>query len=213
MNGEFPLDLVVLVPGKDEREALDGLLSARGRSLQIRPLRSEMLVHPRRDPGCFHEAPAVLQPYQQRAAHALVLFDHEGSGQEQRSTEALVRDVEGRLSGSGWGDRARVLIIQPELEVWVWSDSLEVDIALGWEGRMPRLRDWLVERGFWPSDHLKPTRPKESFLAALREVRMKRSSSIYRQLAERVGLERCQDRSFADLKLLLGAWFPDRSDA
>ncbi|MBI2506030.1 MAG: hypothetical protein HYW07_22680 [Candidatus Latescibacteria bacterium] len=212
MNTGFPLDLVALVPGKDEQETLEGLLSERRESLQIRTVRREILVHPRLDPGCFHEAPAVLQSYQDRAARALVLFDHEGSGQEDRSAGALAHEVESRLSESGWEDRACVLVVQPELEAWVWSDSPEVDAVLGWGGHIPQLRPWLAAQGFWPQGQAKPLRPKESFLAALREVHTRRSSAIFRQLAEKVGLERCQDRTFAELKKILKSWFPSSSD-
>ena len=35
MNVRYPLDLVVLVPGKVDRETIDALLSKRGRSLGI----------------------------------------------------------------------------------------------------------------------------------------------------------------------------------
>jgi hypothetical protein len=35
MNVRYPLNLVVLVPGKDDHETIDGLFSKRGRSLGI----------------------------------------------------------------------------------------------------------------------------------------------------------------------------------
>jgi hypothetical protein len=43
--------------------------------------------------------------------------------------------------------------------------------------------------------------------AALRHLRRPRSSSIYAQLAERVGLERCMDPAFIRLKEVLQSWF------
>lgn len=47
MSNGFSLDLIVLVPGKDERETLDGLLSTRINSLGIRRISFQLLVHPR----------------------------------------------------------------------------------------------------------------------------------------------------------------------
>jgi hypothetical protein len=210
MTQSFPIDLVALVPGKDDREALAGLIETRQASLGIRAIRAELLVHPRRDPGCFHEAPAVLQSYQRRAHYALVIFDHEGCGQEARPAPELERELEERLSNSGWPARAKALVIEPELEVWVWSDSPQVDVALGWQGRSPHLRRWLADNLHWPAGPPKPARPKETLDAALREAGVRRSSSIFRQLAETVSLERCRDAKFLQLKQLLTLWFPER---
>lgn len=135
MNDTGHMDLVMLVPGKDERETFEGLLSSRQESLAIRNICYEILVHPRRDPGCFHEGPAVLQTYQNLAHYALVVLDHEGSGQDERSPDAVREDMLTRLYTSGWKDRAQVIVLCPELESWVWSDSPEVDQAVGWQGR------------------------------------------------------------------------------
>ena len=201
------LDLVVLVPGKDDQEALEGLLSARSESLGIRPLRFKVLRHPRKDPGCFNEAQAVLQPLQTTALHALVIFDHQGSGQEGRPAREVASEVRHRLQQSGWGDRAEVMVIDPEIEIWVWSDSPHVDEALGWRDRQPTLRQWLRQNGLWQAGEPKPSRPKESLEAARREVRLQRSAAIYRQLAERVSLDRCQDTCFAQFRRVLRTWF------
>lgn len=210
MSNGLPLDLIALVPDKDQRETLDGLLTTRIGSLGIRKISFKILVHPRRDPGCYIEAQDILQPLVNKASYALVVFDHEGSGQEGRSANEIADDLLDRLSRSGWQNRAQVLVIEPELEIWVWSDSPQVDAALGWSGRSENLRGWLSIRGVWPDNSPKPPRPKECLLEALREVRVRRSSAIYRQLAEKVGLERCQDPAFNELKDILRSWFPKR---
>jgi len=202
------IDLVMLVPGKNERETFAGLLSSRQRSLEMRNVGYEILVHPRRDPGCFHEGPDILQPYQRLAQYSLVVLDYEGSGQEGRPPDDVRNDLKRRLEISGWADRTEVLVLCPELENWVWSDSPEVDQAIGWRGRNPPLRDWLLEQEWWPPGYAKPSRPKECLEAALREARMRRSSAIYRQLAENVSLARCQDEGFRAFRRTIKAWFP-----
>jgi len=207
MTNGGALDLVMLVPGKDDREGLSGVLSRR-ESLGTRAIASEILVHPRRDPGCFREAPEILQTYLRRARYALVVFDHEGSGQEERALEEVQDNLRDRLSRSGWEKRAEVVVIRPELEVWVWSDSPIVEKVLGWSGRTPGLRDWLRERDFWPEGARKPPRPKECLRDALRAVQRPLSSAIFSRLAEGVSLERCQDPSFVRLTEILKAWFP-----
>lgn len=205
------LDLVMLVPGKDERETFDTLLSSRMESMNIQRIRYEILVHPRRDPGCFHEAPDILQTYQGRAKRALVVLDHEGSGQENRPADEVAADLKGRMERSGWSKRAEILVLQPELEVWVWSDSPHVDAAMGWKGKNPPLRQWLLDRGSWPTDSAKPPRPKECLEAALHTARIPRSSAIYRQIAETVGLERCQETKFHTFRNIMQTWFPEKA--
>jgi len=208
MNAGGNLDLVMLVPGNDEHQTFDGLLSSRKKSLRIRDVKYEIRRHPRRDPGCFHEGPDLLQPYQNRARYALIVLDHEGSGQEDRTADEIAGDLKNRMAQSGWSKRTAVLVLQPELENWVWSDSPEVDRAMGWDGRNPPLRQWLMDRGGWSQGDEKPSKPKECFEAALREVGMRRSSAIYRNLAENVGLSRCQDRGFHAFLAIMKEWFP-----
>jgi hypothetical protein len=203
----FGLELVVLVPGKDDEEALIGLLATRCQSLRIRPPRFKVLRHPRRDAGCFREAERLLRPFLAQAEHALVMFDYEGCGQESRSPDWVSSEVRERLQRSGWDDRAEVVVVVPELEAWVWSDSPRVDDVLGWHGREPCLRSWLQQQGLWQPDVPKPSRPKEAVERALEVVRLQRSSATYRQLAESVSLQRCQDTSFRRLVEVLRQWF------
>ncbi len=61
---------------------------------------------------------------------ALVVLDYEGSGQEGRPPDDVRNDLKRRLETSGWADRTEVLVLCPELENWVWSDSPEIDQAI-----------------------------------------------------------------------------------
>lgn len=199
-------DLVILVPGADEQAALEGIL-ARHQALGIHPIWAEFQRHPDRDPGCLLRAHEFLRPQANRFRHALVLFDRNGCGQEDKTREELEHQVESRLSASGWGDRAAVVVIDPELEVWVWSDSPHVEAHLGWEGREPDLHAWMVREGFRREGQAKPRQPKEAVERALREARKRRSSAIYQHLAEEVSLTRCEDPAFLKLRETLRSWF------
>jgi len=121
----------------------------------------------------------------------------------------LESEVEQRLSTAGWGDRAAVVVIEPELEAWVWSDTPHVDEALGWKDKRPSLREWLISEGFLAEDDTKPGRPKEAMEKALRLARKKRSSAVYGQLAKRVSFQRCTDPSFLRLRQVLAGWFAE----
>ena len=153
----------------------------------------------------------MLQSYRARAHHALVLFDHEGSGQESRSAHDVESEVRRSLEQSGWRDRAAVVVVVPELEQWVWSDSSEVDAALGWQVRSPGLREWLRSQDLLRANAVKPDDPKKAVVRALREAGVPRSSAIYGQLASNVSLERCNDPGFFKLKSVLRSWFGGES--
>lgn len=201
-------DLVVLVADANAHAALSAMLQ-RHRSLGIRPVSFDVFVHPERDPGCRLKAHGFLRAFQEAYVHALVLFDREGCGREEQSAGELEAEADGHLHRSGWGDRAKAIVLDPELDVWVWSPSPHVDVALGWRERRPSLRQWLVARRFLAkASGAKPDRPKEALEAALRDVRRPRSSAIYGQLARKVGLASCRDRAFLELQGLLRAWFP-----
>lgn len=210
MSAGDKIDLIILVPGKDEQEALDGLLKERCESLGMAAIGYDFLVSNQRDPGCYQDAHALLRPYLARAEHALVVFDHYGSGQDHREAVEVETEVEGRLSDNGWNDRAKAIVLRPELETWVWSRSPRVDEILGWHGRNPSLRSWLRDHGYWPEGHDKPPQPKRSLLAALREIRRPQSPRLFRRLAERVSLTHCRDDAFDQLSRLLRHWFPAR---
>lgn len=201
-------DLIALVADKSMECTLIGLLS-RPLALDIRSIVYDIYVHPERDPACLHKAASFLRPHASAYRHALVVFDREGCGKEQRPRGQLEADVERTLANSGWRDRAAAIVIDPELENWAWSDSPQVDRILGWAESLKGLRQWVSEQGFSISKG-KPDRPKEAMEAALRQARKPRSSALFRQLGEHVSLDRCQDRAFGKLRAQLRAWFPVR---
>lgn len=204
-------DLVVLTACSNAQFAIRGVLS-RHRSLGIRPVVADYVVHPNRDPGCANGAAELLRAQTRRYSNALVLFDLEGCGREDEGRVSLENDVRQKLAASGWGGRADVVVLDPELEIWVWSNSPQVDRILGWGARIPSLRAWLVEQRFLDQGESKPPRPKDALESALEYVEMRRSSSLYQELAQQVSLERCVDVSFLRLKEILKSWFPSEAN-
>jgi len=195
-----------LVADKNMEQAVHGLLR-RPQALAIRQLIYDLFVHPRHDPGCLNEAHDFLRPLIGEYDRALVMFDHHGCGHEQEPPDTLADAVKDRLERNGWRGRAEVVVLAPELEVWVWSNSPHVDGCLGWAERQPTLRDWLAANHYWPADDPKPRRPKEAMEAALREARKPRSSAIYLELAERVSLHGHTELAFLRFTQALRRWF------
>ena len=201
-------DLVLLVADKDIKSTVEGLID-RFASLQIRPITTDRLVHPEHDPGCLKHSVDLLSLYLRTHSYAMVVFDQEGCGRDKSTREELEQQVAGQLEKSGWKDRVAVVVIDPELEMWVWSDSPHVATELGWKDAKKGIRTWLVEQGFLDDEkQFKPTRPKEAMEAVLRKVKKPRSSAIYLSLAQKVGLSRCSDSAFLRFKTILQKWFP-----
>ncbi len=159
----------------------------------------------------MRQSHTFLQSFIGQYRYALVLLDHEGCGREETDRLELETELEGRLAEAGWRGRAAAVVIAPELEIWVWSDSPHVDRVLGWREEGRPLRDWLVQRGYLMPGQVKPSRPKEAVEEILRTVRLPRSSSLYNQLARTVSLEKCVDPAFAKLRRCLSEWFPAAS--
>lgn len=203
-------DLVILVADKDMEQAIKGLLE-RSALLGINEsITWDVFVHPRRDPGCLNEAHEILRPLSAIYRYALVLFDHEGCGREGTGPDDLQATVRDRLERNGWPARSEVVVLAPELEVWVWSRSPHVAACLGWGCQQPPLRDWLAAEGYWPAEAAKPDRPKEAMEAALRRVRKPMSSAIYLDLARKVSLVGHSEPAFLHFTRTLRPGFQGR---
>jgi len=200
-------DLVVLVPDKCIEAAIGGLLS-RPEALGIRPLRHDIFTHPERDPGCLLRSYDILGPLSSHYERALVVLDRHGCGREGEARETLEQAIVERLEDHGWSGRAEAVVIAPELEAWVWSDSPHVATQLGRKDSLQSLKSWLSNQGCWDTSLAKPEDPKACVDKTLRQIQKPRSSALYGELARRVGLARCTDPAFAKFLQTMRTWFP-----
>jgi len=189
--------LACVVADKNIEAAVSALLESRRPALGLPAFSLEIVVHPRRDPGCYHEGPDFLKGLMGTDnRQGLLVFDQAWKGNPHATavdTETAVRE---RFEPLGIAGRAEVVVIEPEIEAWVWSSSPHVGQVLGWDGNHTTLRSWLAEQGLWPDKAPKPPDPKAAVEAVLSKQRIPRSSAIYRNLARRVSLEGCQDAAF-----------------
>ena len=205
MIGTNPKDLFVLAADLELANALEGLLS-RSNDLGIRDIAFDIERHPNRDSGCRSDAVEYLRPYHGRYRYALVVFDHHGCG-SLPAREQIQKTLEQQLSRNGWENGAKVIVIEPELEVWVWRNSPAVSRVLGWGDRYDELRNWLGDRQLWPLGDSKPSHPKKAMREAMRRGRVQRSARKFSELATAVELDGCQDPAFNELRTTLRSWF------
>jgi hypothetical protein len=201
-------DLVVITADANMQAGVNAILK-RPEALGIRPITFQVIRHPQRDPGCRVYGASFSQLFINQFSYCLLIFDFEGCGEENISIQKLEERIDGQLKDIGWVNKAKTIIINPELEIWVWTDSIYVDEALGWKNRVPSLRDFLMQEGYLQSGNIKPLKPKEAVESALRTVRIPRSSNIYQSLAEKISLQKCQDSAFNRFKSTLLSWFPN----
>jgi len=197
-------DLVLLVADKNAHFALKGALG-RPEALGIRPIEFEFRVHPGRDGGTRRTGPEMLALERRRFKHALLVLDFEGCGTDLPNATELEAQLDGRLS-THWKEAAKSIVIEPELDVWVWGADNAVEAVIEWPAGKS-VREWLRERGFTFEANEKPTRPKEALEAALRIPGLPRSSALYQTIAEKISLRRCGDEAFIRLRKQLLGWF------
>ena len=199
-------DLYVLVADQDMAETMKALLGRPG-SLGIRSTQHVVERHLMRDAGCRTGASQRLRPHLSQYSRAIVVLDKDGCGREGASRENIQREIERDLAANGWNDRAKAIVIEPELETWVWTASPHVARVLGWSKGYEDLKAWLVDRDLWSANSAKPSDPKAAMKAALREANRASSAALFGQMARRVTLRRCQCPAFAELKQTLQHWF------
>jgi len=198
-------DLLLVVPDKNTHFALRGAL-ARPEALGTRTITHRFDVHPHRDSGVRITGAAMANLQRAQFSHALLIFDHEGCGDEGKTPGELEAELEGKLRPV-WDDAGRVVVIHPEVDVWLWGGDNTLAEVLRWP-LSQGIRPWLTEREWKFDERGKPRRPKEAF-EKLREVHgIPRSSSLYEEIASRLSLRRCADASFQRLREILCDWFP-----
>lgn len=201
-------DLIVVTADNQQKRTVSTLLLERWQALGIRQLAINAdsdIYSLQNDPGVFHKAGDFLAVFAQQYERALVLIDAEWEG-GPANAEEIEEKIQGDLNGNGWEGRSAIVVIDPELEIWVWSTSPHVPRLFGtdWE----TIKNLGRQTNYWQTGETKPSRPKEFLEEVLRRTRKRRSTVLYQQLAEKVSLRRCQDSSFRRFCEILQGWFP-----
>lgn len=161
------------------------------------------------DPRTYTQAHELLRSYQQTHRYAVIVLDKEWEGSPP-TAEEIIENISANMVACGWDrEKFEVIVIDPELENWIWQESPHVVEAFEYEGP-PSLRQWLRDQDppMWLDGEAKPRRPKEAVQAVVRMTRVPRSSATYRQITERVSIKGCTDPAFLSLCECLRRWFP-----
>lgn len=187
---------------------MEGALQ-RPEALGIRPITTEFRVHSGRDGGARKSGPDILGLERKRFRHGLLVLDFEGSGTSCSSALELENELDARVF-SIWGHRAKAIVIEPELDIWIWGSDHAIEQEISWPPGCG-IRNWIRQQGFAIGTNNKPVRPKEAFEAALHRCGLPRSSATYQRITERISLRRCTDAAFLRLRTTLQNWFPQQT--
>ncbi len=157
-----------------------------------------------KDGGVHRRCHEILRPYLNTHRRALVVLDQQFGG--ERPAEEVRVEIEHRLNANGWAGRATAAVIEPELEVLLWQDNVNVERALRHQGGS--LRQLLAADGRWPEGAPKPPAPKEVIQTLIRTNRAGPPVVVYSQIAKAVSTAGCADPAFHRVRDALRAWFP-----
>lgn len=163
------------------------------------------VVHdPRHTDGGVHlRCQELLRPFLQTHQRALVVLDRQFGG--ELPALQIRAEMLQRLQRSGWQDRVDVIVIDPELEVWLWQDNPHISRFLRYSGN---LRADMTRSGDWASDAPKPHNPKDLFARLIRAGRAGTPMAVYSAIAGNVSIKGCIDPSFLAMRDRLRVWFP-----
>lgn len=179
---EYEKDLVVLGPGKNMQFLFDGLFS-NAANLGMRAPSHQFDPHPLRDAGCL-DADELLESQTRRYAYAIVMTNRSLSGHGELPRIDVEAALEAKLSKSGWGPRARAVVVDPGIARWM----LEHQLGERWSPETP------VE---------------DTVENVLRRRRIPQSPALYRALGERLVREGEPDPAWQRLLATLKEWFGD----
>ena len=199
-------DLLLVVPCKDTQFTLRGGLS-RPEAIGIRPVTHDMIVHSGRDPGVRTTGADLANLRRAQFRHALLVFDHEGCGEEECLPEEMQQQIEKKLKPV-WGENARVVVVNPEVDVWLWGSDNSLAEVLSWPSEEGGIREWLKAQGWQFSAEGKPIRPKEALEQLLEVLKEPRSASLYEKVAKKLSMQKCSDGAFQRTLGILRQWFP-----
>jgi hypothetical protein len=157
-----------------------------------------------KDGGVHRRCHEILRPFLNTHRRALVVLDQQFGG--ERPAEEVRVEIEHRLNANGWAGRATAAVIEPELEVLLWQDNVNVERALRHQGGS--LRQLLAADGRWPEGAPKPLAPKEIIQTLIRTNRAGAPVVVYSQIAKAVSTAGCVDPAFRRVRDALRAWFP-----
>jgi len=217
---EPPYDLVALFSDLEMQKLFEGLIERgqKGRDC-TRSFRWRSLRDPRRD-TVWREPERPLAPFLRTDCRFLVVWDHQGSGYEERPSEEVERMALKRLVDVGISEeRILSVALSPELEISFGKAWPKIKRVVAEPRGIPAPKDVaIVAEAMRSAPRLRISsdletalaqHPKELFEALVRLVRLRRSPDLYVRIGERVSLKALKrEAALSRIAKAISAWFP-----
>ena len=199
-------DVIFLVADNNIKYLMEALLKRIPQIERINNFTYDVVVDTNRDPGVYNNSSKILRLYLNLYKYAITICDYEGCGVECDLRRIdIEQKIEADLDRNGWTDRCASIVVDPEIENWIWVHYSHMQHAINWN-RPETIHQWASNNGWLKNNNNKPSRPKEAFEAALKLVRTPRSSALYKQIASSASYKKCTDPAFNKLLLTLKQW-------
>lgn len=205
-------DLIILVPDLQCEATLvgffgrDGFHHSLGCGQFVFDPRQDLLRESRNDPGVWKNSHELLRLKRPTHRNALIVLDNAWEGSP--GVAQIEKDIAGNMTSCGWNRKQfEVIVINPELEAWIWQDHIHVERAFG-HASPPSLREKLREVSLWPDGSHKPPDPKLAVEIAQRWYRFGPPSPVFAEIATKISLRGCVDPAFLKMQGAIRTWFP-----
>ncbi|RRJ95656.1 hypothetical protein Ga0100231_016590 [Opitutaceae bacterium TAV4] len=219
--------LLILVADKQMEEGLKAFFSSKGAdgrprlwhfklgcaSFEFDPEQDILRDPASHDCEVYQDGAELLRAQRGSYARALVILDQQFPGSP--GAENIRAEMLTSLHASGWpADSVDVVVIQPCLEAWLWSDDVHVEAAFG-HTRPPSLRSVMEAEGYWPAGAAKPAPNgtgadlKAATAFALHRGQQKLHSLTFRKVfGSPRNISLCVEPGFQQMSATLQRWFP-----
>lgn len=204
-------DLLVYTADADAQAVIQAILK-RHQSLGIHEVDAEVKRHPLRDSGIIQSGAELVRMEKGHYGKVLLMWDYHGSGRERRQTVEQSRaEIQDKLDTYTWKGKSTTVILDPELEEWLWHNLPSIATHLRWS--VPKLEQ-AIENFILSSGHSRDVifqdYPKELFEFVMRnEAKRTISPRDFEQIAQRASLRDWETSpSFRTLSKILKTWFP-----
>jgi hypothetical protein len=161
------------------------------------------------DPGIWKHAGENLRPFRDQYRYAVIILDADFD--PYPGAEVLRADISADMIKAGWApERFAVIVIEPELEAWLWAPNQNVATAFGHDS-FDQLRGRLERENLWTPGQPKPNDLKRARDRAARLGGKKTGGPIFKGVFSEISnraCNHCVEPGFVAMRAALQGWFP-----
>lgn len=161
------------------------------------------------DGGIWKHAHNNLMLFKEDYRHAVIVLD--ADFEPHPGVEKLREDITNNMLGAGWAEGSFcVVVIDKELEAWLWAPNVNVAKAFG-HNDFDQMRAALAQKNLWDEGAPKPNDLKAARDLAARLGGKRTGGPIFRGVFEGISkraCDLCQENGFITMRNALQTWFP-----